>query len=231
MEYCPGGDLFSYLEHRQFKLKEFKVAQIIHKLSTAIYYLHSYGVTHRDLKPENILMTDNSDEADIRIVDFGLSKIIGPQETCNEPFGTLSYVAPEVLLEMPYDKSVDMWSLGIITYLLLTGCLPFDDEHSEREVARKTIHEPVPFPVFFWKNISLDARDFVTRNIFFSNIFLNFVDLLQKDPRRRMNIRQVLEHSWIQKFNKTVLPEIRKKCKDLLYSTFKIYSTTEDINK
>ena len=135
--------------------------------------MHKNGVFHRDLKPENILMTDNTDESDIRLVDFGLSKIIGPKETCTEPFGTLSYVAPEVLLELPYNKSVDMWSLGIITYLLLTGCLPFDDENSEREVARKTIHEPVPFPVFFWKNISLDARDFVTRKyyILFYKIF------------------------------------------------------------
>jgi serine/threonine protein kinase len=89
MEFCSGGDLFSYIERRGFRLPEPRAAQIIHKLSTAIFYLHSYGITHRDLKPENILMTDNSEEADIRLLDFGLSKIIGPNEFCNEPFGTL----------------------------------------------------------------------------------------------------------------------------------------------
>lgn len=144
MEYCEGGDLFSYIEKRGFKLPESRASQLINKLSTAIFYLHSYGITHRDLKPENILMTDDSENADIRLLDFGLSKIIGPNEKCTEPFGTLvkinifiqSYVAPEVLLEKPYNKSVDIWSIGIISYLLLTGGLPFDDEESEREVIR-----------------------------------------------------------------------------------------------
>jgi serine/threonine protein kinase len=89
MEFCGGGDLFSYVEKRGFKIEEKRAAQMIHKLSTAVYYLHSYGITHRDLKPENILMTDHSDNADLRLVDFGLSKIIGPNECCTEPFGTL----------------------------------------------------------------------------------------------------------------------------------------------
>lgn len=89
MEYCAGGDLFNYLLKRNFRLPEPRAAQLIHKLSTAIFYLHSYGIAHRDIKPENILTTDNTDEADIRLVDFGLSKIIGPNETCNEPYGTL----------------------------------------------------------------------------------------------------------------------------------------------
>jgi serine/threonine protein kinase len=89
MEHCGGGDLFSYIEKRGFKLEEKRAAEIIHKLSTAVYYLHSYGIAHRDLKPENILMTDYSDSADLRLVDFGLSKIIGPNELCTEPFGTL----------------------------------------------------------------------------------------------------------------------------------------------
>lgn len=97
MEYCSGGDLFSYLENRGFKLAEPRAAELIHKLSAAIYYLHSYGIAHRDLKPENILMTDNSDKADIRLLDFGLSKIIGPGETCTEPFGTLVNVIYLVL--------------------------------------------------------------------------------------------------------------------------------------
>jgi calcium-dependent protein kinase len=89
MEYCSGGDLFIYLQKRNFKLQETRAAQIIHKMSAAVYYLHSYGIAHRDLKPENILMADSSEDADIRLLDFGLSKIIGPNETCNEPFGTL----------------------------------------------------------------------------------------------------------------------------------------------
>jgi serine/threonine protein kinase len=89
MEYCSGGDLFSYIEKRGFRLPENRAAQIIHKLSTAVFYIHSYGIAHRDLKPENILMTDNSESADIRLLDFGLSKIIGPNEYCKEPFGTL----------------------------------------------------------------------------------------------------------------------------------------------
>lgn len=161
MEYCSGGDLFSYIEQRGFKLSEVRAAEIIHKISAGIYYCHIYGICHRDLKPENILMTDNTDTADLRILDFGLSKIIGPGETCNEPFGTLSYVAPEVLLEKPYDKSVDLWSIGIMAYLLLCGCLPFDDENSEREIARQTIHDPTPFPSSIWKKLSSEAKQFV----------------------------------------------------------------------
>ena len=89
MEHCAGGDLFSYIEKRGFRLPEPRAAALIHKLATAIFYIHSYGITHRDLKPENILMTDNTEEADIKLLDFGLSKIIGPNETCTEPFGTL----------------------------------------------------------------------------------------------------------------------------------------------
>ena len=107
-------------------------------MATAIYYLHSFGIAHRDLKPENILMEDDTDGACCKIVDFGLSKIIGPNETSLDPFGTLSYVAPEVLLQKPYGKEVDIWSLGVISYLLLSRVLPFDDEE-DKEIARQTI--------------------------------------------------------------------------------------------
>ena len=95
-------------------------------------------MAHRDLKPENILMENNAEDAHLKIVDFGLSKIIGPNETSLDPFGTLSYVAPEVLLQKPYGKEVDFWSLGIITYLLLSRVLPFDDD-DDKEIARQTI--------------------------------------------------------------------------------------------
>ena len=189
MEYCAGGDLFSYIEKRGFKLKEERAAEIIHKLCTTVYFLHQYGIVHRDLKPENILMMDDTDTADIRLVDFGLGKIIGPGETCTEPFGTFSYVAPEVLQEKPYNFKVDLFAIGIITYLLVAGFLPFDHETSEKEIARQTVYEPTPFPSSIWKNISIEAKMFVD-------------NLLNKDPEKRMSIDEVLQHKWLQKFHK-----------------------------
>ena len=149
MENLAGGDLFSYLEKRAFTLSEERAKELSHQLASAIYYLHSFGVAHRDLKPENILMTSDADDCECKIVDFGLSKIIGPSQTSLDPFGTLSYVAPEVLLQKPYGKEVDVWSLGVITFLLLSRVLPFDDE-DEKEIARQTIQDPVEFNFSPW---------------------------------------------------------------------------------
>ena len=198
MEYCAGGDLFSYIEKRGFRLPETRAAEIIHKLSTAVFFLHEYGVVHRDLKPENILMTDNSSTADIRLVDFGLGKIIGPGEMCNDPFGTFSYVAPEVLQEKPYSFKVDLFAIGIIAYLLVAGFLPFDHETSEKEIARQTVYEPTPFPQSIWKSISIEARMFVD-------------NLLQKNPDKRMGIQEVLQHKWLQKFNSKEMISFKKR--------------------
>lgn len=160
MEYCKGGDLFSYLEKRNFKINEHRAAQIIKQLLTALYYLHSFGIVHRDLKPENVMMINESENSDIRLVDFGLSKLIGPNETCSESFGTMGYAAPEVLQGKPYDKSVDSWSMGIVSYLLITGCLPFDDDDSH-EIIRQTICDPVPYPKYLWKQFSTESKNFV----------------------------------------------------------------------
>ena len=134
-ELLEGGDLFAYLEKRKFKVPEQRASKIIHSLAAGLYYLHSYGIVHRDLKPENILMVDKTENSDVKIVDFGLSKMIGPTQQCSEPFGTLAYVAPEVLLQKPYGKAVDVWGLGILAFLMLMGSLPFDNE-DDREVAQ-----------------------------------------------------------------------------------------------
>lgn len=149
MELLTGGDLFNYLERRNFDVSESRAKELSHQLATALYYLHQFGVAHRDLKPENILMEDNGDTACCKIVDFGLSKIIGPNQTSLDPFGTLSYVAPEVLLQKPYGKEVDVWSLGVITYLLIARVLPFDDE-DEKEIARQTIQDIVDVSFSPW---------------------------------------------------------------------------------
>ena len=98
MEVLRGGDFFGYLRERNFKIKEERARVIAHQLATAIYYLHSFGIAHRDLKPENILMVSNDEDSEIKLVDFGLAKTFGPGEMCKEPYGTLCYVAPEVLM-------------------------------------------------------------------------------------------------------------------------------------
>ena len=225
MEYCPGGDLFSYIEKRNFKLKEERAAEIIHKLSTAVYFLHQYGIVHRDLKPENILMMDQTDNADIRLIDFGLGKMLGPGEKCDDPFGTFSYVAPEVLEEKPYDFKVDLFAIGIITYLLVAGFLPFDDEKSESEIARQTVYKPTPYPKKIWNKISNEAKMFVD-------------NLLSKDPEQRMNLQEVLQHKWLNKFSMNNNDKInnnvfeRRKSADLSGGDkFMAFSSIENDNK
>ena len=213
MEYCNGGDLFSYLEQRNFHLPEPLACKFMHKMCAAVYYIHSYGIAHRDLKPENVLMTSNDENADLRILDFGLSKIIGPDEKCSEPYGTLSYVAPEVLLDYPYGKEVDLWSLGVITYLMLSASLPFDDKNDEEEIARKTCMEDPPYKGSIWKKISKEGKDFIKR-------------LLEKKPEKRMNIKQALEHEWFHKFDdRKVVLERRNVDKNK--NEFELYSNTQ----
>jgi serine/threonine protein kinase len=185
-EYYPGLDLFDYFEKRNFQLKEKNVARIIQQLCSVIYFLGEYGIIHRDLKLENILMTNETDNADIKILDFFSAVFISPKYYQNEIIGSISYASPEILENKPWDQKTDLWSLGIITYFLLTGFLPFEDENNdERNVARKIIKLPVSYPENIWKNISYIAKDFVE-------------NLLQKNPENRMNIKQCLEHPWIQ---------------------------------
>ena len=94
-----GGDLFDYMQIRKFNIPEQRVKEICLQIILAIKFLHGYGIVHRDLKLENIMMSDNTIKSIPKIVDFGLAKFIGPNEKAIEPFGTLGYVAPEVLLK------------------------------------------------------------------------------------------------------------------------------------
>jgi len=105
--------------------------------------------------------------------------------------------------------------MGIITYLMLSGFLPFDDESSEREIARQTIKEPVKFPSSIWKNISVEARKFVE-------------NLLSKDPAKRMTVKELLEHPWTAKYTKGRVGELRNNSKEKNVSTFKLYATIEE---
>jgi len=212
MELLKGGDLFTYIENRKFSISEERARSITHSIATSTFYLHSYGITHRDLKPENILVVDKSEVSDIKLVDFGLSKIIGPNETCNEPFGTLSYVAPEVLLQQPYGKAVDLWSIGVITYLLLSGSLPFDDPE-DSEVARQTIYDTPDFTEPVWDKVSKKAKNFVER-------------LLVKEPENRMTLEQVLEHPWLVK-GAVHIRDLRRNSLNDRLSKFKVFSHSQ----
>jgi tRNA A-37 threonylcarbamoyl transferase component Bud32 len=188
MELIEGPDLFSYLEKKNFDINESEASKIIYELSSALFYLNVFGIIHRDIKPENILLTKNSSNYDIKIIDFGLGIILGPEEKSEQPFGTISFVAPEVLLGNGYDKSVDIWCVGVLAYLLLVGRLPFDHpDDDENEIARQTINDPVPFVEEKWKNISDEAKSFVNK-------------CLQKDPADRIKITELLEHDWIKKY-------------------------------
>ena len=131
-------------------------------------------------------MSSTSQKYYIKLIDFGLGIILGPDEKSEQPFGTVSYVAPEVLCGQKYDKSVDIWSIGILTYVLLVGKLPFDDSNDdENEIARQTINDPPPFIEEKWNNISNEAKDFVSK-------------CLEKDPKNRINIKEMLNHKWLK---------------------------------
>ena len=193
-ELIEGPELYTYLEKENFDIDEITVNNIIKKLTSALFYLNIFGIVHRDIKPENILLSNNSLSYNIKLIDFGLGIILGPNEKSEQPFGTISYVAPEVLSGDKYDKSVDIWCIGILSYLMLVGKLPFDDpDDNENEIARQTINDPPPFIEDKWNIISDEAKDFVKR-------------CLEKDPKKRINIKEMLKHKWLKKF----LPEEQK---------------------
>jgi calcium-dependent protein kinase len=123
MEHCSGGELFD----RIIKVKKFgekSASTIFRQMTVAVHHLHSHGIVHRDLKPENFLMADDSENAVIKLIDFGLSKRVSEQTQMHTQVGTPHYVAPEVLTGC-YDLKCDIFSLGVIFYVILTGYPPF----------------------------------------------------------------------------------------------------------
>ena len=184
LEYMKGKDLFDYIEYREFNIKEPRVKQLAYQIVIALQFLHSYGIVHRDLKLENVMMSDNEEAAVPKLVDFGLAKMIGPNEKADEPFGTLGYVAPEVLKKEPYSFSCDLWSFGCILYALLSGSLPFDHE-SQKETIRMTLENKLEFDLACWRSVSGTCKDLLTK-------------LLTKDPKNRITLGEALKHEWFQ---------------------------------
>jgi len=184
LELLQGGDLFQYLKARSFKLTEHRVRQLAKQLAEGIAYLHSLGIVHRDIKLENIMMTDTTEESSPKIIDFGLSKMIGPNEKSKDPFGTLGYVAPEILLRKPYSFSCDVWSLGCVVYAMMSGALPFDSRDS-KSIITHTIESELKFEQPCWKNCSNDFIDFLSKT-------------LTKNQHKRPSINEILRHRWFK---------------------------------
>jgi len=125
MEIMKGGELFDRIVDKGHFTEQDAVG-VTAKLLSAIKYLHDIGIAHRDLKPENLLMADETENAEVKITDFGLSKVFDDHSTVMQtPCGTPGYIAPEVLQMAGYDKQCDLWSMGVIVYILLCGFPPF----------------------------------------------------------------------------------------------------------
>lgn len=159
MELCEGEELFSKLTKLDEPFTEQEAAIIMRKLFHAISHCHANNIAHRDLKPENIMFKKKGgiDHNEIKIIDFGLSKQnknkkVKMKTICGTPY----YVAPEVLNENPYTSAWDVWSLGVIMYIMLSGFLPFHG-NTMAEIYDKIIKEDPSFDNVCWENISNDA--------------------------------------------------------------------------
>lgn len=128
MEHLNGGSLLQYFKNRDYNLPESRIKDLAHQIATAMFYFKNFGIAHRDLKPDNMMMTTADENSEVKIIDFGLSKIIGPNEKSKDPFGTIPYAAPEIILRKPYGHTVDIWSLGVTIFFLVTGFHPFDSD-------------------------------------------------------------------------------------------------------
>jgi len=182
MELVTGGELFDRIVERE-QYSESDAKEVMRQLLNAIEYIHSKDIVHRDLKPENLLLEDESQDTNIKLTDFGLSKIFDT-EYMKTACGTPGYVAPEILNATGYGSAVDMWSAGVILYILLCGYPPFYNDNDAKlfesiMAANYHFHSP------YWDNISKEAKDVIRA-------------LLVVDPIERLTAAQAKEMEWFK---------------------------------
>lgn len=186
LELVRGGELYDKIVD-EGEYTEDEAKEIVNQVLSAVEYLHLHQIAHRDLKPENILCGTKGGikgfrKEMIKVADFGLSKMFD-RELLLSQCGSPTYVAPEVLLAIPYDQSVDMWAVGVITYVMLTGCFPFFEEgNNYKALYQKIINVEFSFPDE--PILSDQVKDFIS-------------NLLNRDPTKRPSATQCKLHPWL----------------------------------
>ncbi|KAE9447200.1 hypothetical protein C3L33_20896, partial [Rhododendron williamsianum] len=191
MELCEGGELLDRILSRGGKYSEDEAKAVMVQILNFVAFCHLQGVVHRDLKPENFLFTSKDEHSQLKAIDFGLSDFVRPDERLNDIVGSAYYVAPEVL-HRSYSTEADVWSIGVIAYILLCGSRPFW-ARTESGIFRAVLKADPSFEEAPWPSLSSEAKDFVKR-------------LLNKDPRKRMSATQALSHPWIRNCNDVKVP-------------------------
>jgi calcium/calmodulin-dependent protein kinase I len=181
MELVQGGELFDQIVSRG-TYSESDAANIVRQILDAVAYMHDNGIAHRDLKPENLLCSGDEHNT-IKVTDFGLSKDFSTA-SLRTSCGTPDYVAPEVLKGQPYDNSVDIWSIGVITYILLCGFPPFYG-NTDQQIFEKILRVEYDFPSPDWDHISGEAKQFIKC-------------ILVPEPSKRPSAMAALELDWIK---------------------------------
>ncbi|PON98383.1 Calcium dependent protein kinase [Trema orientale] len=182
MELCSGGELFDRIVKRGH-YTERKAAQLTRTIVGVVEACHSLGVMHRDLKPENFLFVNEQEDSPLKAIDFGLSVFFKPGEIFSDVVGSPYYLAPEIL-QRHYGPEADIWSAGVIIYILLCGVPPFWAE-TENEIFEEVLHGDLDFSSDPWPSVSESAKDLVKR-------------MLIRDPKRRLTAHEVLCHPWVQ---------------------------------
>ncbi|KAI3981615.1 hypothetical protein MKX01_007535 [Papaver californicum] len=215
MELCEGGELLDrILSQKDSRYTEKDAAIIVHQMLKVAAECHLHGLVHRDLKPENFLFKSSKEDSPLKATDFGLSDFIKPGKKFQDIVGSAYYVAPEVLKRQSGPES-DVWSIGVITYILLCGRRPFWDK-TEDGIFKEVLKGKPDFGRKPWPSISHSAKDFVKK-------------LLVKDPRARLTAAQALSHPWVREggdaseipVDISVLSNMRKFVK---YSRFKQFA-------